>query len=121
MGRQSFRIVERQRRQAVENSARDTLGQTHVFYDERWDSPWTRWIPLVKIGDSSVARDYFAMSAGKKIFIGHYTSTISSTVYGFCSAGDYAALVTASDRESFLRAIRETVQKQRNSEISMSP
>jgi hypothetical protein len=67
-----------------------TFGNAHVYYDETWDFPWTRWMPLIKVGESEVTRNYFAVSSGKKIFIGQYTSKTSMVVYGVLSARNYA-------------------------------
>jgi len=91
-----------------------TFGGILVYYDETWDFPWARWVPLVKGGESSVTRNYFATSSGAKIFIGNYTSKISFSAYGFLSARGYAAFVAENDRKSFLRQIEKRVRTQPN-------
>lgn len=88
----------------------DRIGKFHIYSSERWNFAWSRWVPLIKAGRSTVTRDYFVTDSGLKVASGHETATVSLSVYGILSTRTYESLITTSDRKRFLEQVEKDMR-----------
>jgi hypothetical protein len=80
-------------------------------YSERVSAPWTRWIPLVKFGRTTVERRFAVISQGTVILSGRSDTEIDLTIYGFASAQKYLALAKSKSTKSISDWARREMKK----------
>ena len=69
-----------------------------IYYSEESVRPWTRWLPLMKIGTTKISREYFVTSARGKVLSGKNGAEVSLAVYGFLSARGYVEMAEGLKR-----------------------
>lgn len=87
-------------------------------YEETVEFPWSRWVPLLKTGTTTVARRFVVLANGGEVMSGSRTATIDLTVYGTMSAGGYGRHALEDERKSFVDWV---VQQSRRGPANFPP
>jgi hypothetical protein len=85
-----------------------------IYYTEKCVRPWTRWVPLVKIGSTQIVREFFVTSDKGKILAGKNEGLVVLTAFGSLSAREYSELAEENDRKAFIRWIETRIAEEPN-------
>jgi len=82
-----------------------------IYYLESRHDPWTRWVPLVKSGQTQIARPFFVARGDTRVLAGEVRWTVDHVVFGSASARNYELGATPKQPKEFLDGVGEALKK----------
>jgi hypothetical protein len=101
---------DRQRLPTWQSIALPDRPELKIYFTETRVDPWTRWMPLVKIGRTRIERPFLVVRGETRLLTGKVAWRIDQRVYGSLSAREFVRRATPSQPKEFLEALRHELQ-----------